>query len=167
MLSLAPLLVDAPGAMATITKAVLHLEDPDNAAEVLLVVLEPPRHGRIARLHGDGELGRFSLEQLSRGQVVYLHDGSPAPTADLFVLQVNDQHHYLNVPVQVLIAHTVGPLYRSLSLSVGPLYRSLSLSLSLSVGPVTLPVSLSLCRPCHSTCLYLSLSNQNQKSFIA
>ncbi|KAG7278005.1 hypothetical protein CRUP_020321, partial [Coryphaenoides rupestris] len=90
VLSLAPLLVDAPGAMATVTKAVLHLDDPDNAADVLVVVLEPPRHGRIARLHGNGELGRFSLDQLGRGQVVYLHDGSSAH-ADSFLLQAELQ----------------------------------------------------------------------------
>uniref|UniRef100_A0A8C4Z636 Fraser extracellular matrix complex subunit 1 n=1 Tax=Gadus morhua TaxID=8049 RepID=A0A8C4Z636_GADMO len=107
VLFLAPLLVDAPGAMATITKAVLHLEDPDNAAEVLLVVLEPPQHGRIAHLHGNRELGRFGLDQLSRGQVVYLHDGSPT-YKDLFMLQVNDRHHYLN---------TLSPKIRSIPVS--------------------------------------------------
>ncbi|XP_059921872.1 extracellular matrix protein FRAS1 isoform X2 [Gadus macrocephalus] len=117
VLFLAPLLVDAPGAMATITKAVLHLEDPDNAAEVLLVVLEPPQHGRIAHLHGNRELGRFGLDQLSRGQVVYLHDGSPT-YKDLFMLQVNDRHHYLNVPIQVLISHrTLSPKIRSIPVS--------------------------------------------------
>ena len=123
VLSLAPLLVDAPGATATITKAVLHLEDPDNAAEVLLVVLEPPQHGRIALLHGNGELGRFSLEQLSRGQVVYLHDGSPGHT-DLFMLQVNDQHNYLNVPIQVLISPTVGPGHSTCRPSISPVFIS-------------------------------------------
>ncbi|KAJ3603631.1 hypothetical protein NHX12_028376, partial [Muraenolepis orangiensis] len=106
VLALAPLLVEGPGAMATITKEVLQLDDPDNAADVLVVVLEPPRHGRIARLHGNGELGRFGLDQLSRGQVVYLHDGSSTRT-DGFLLQLNDQHHYLNLPMQVLITHSV------------------------------------------------------------
>ena len=123
VLSLAPLLLDAPGATATITKAVLHLEDPDNAAEVLLVVLEPPQHGRIALLHGNGELGRFNLEQLSRGQVVYLHDGSPGHT-DLFMLQVNDQHNYLNLPIQVLISHTVGPGPSTCRPSIIPVFIS-------------------------------------------
>ena len=138
VLFLAPLLVDAPGAMATITKAVLHLEDPDNAAEVLLVVLEPPQHGRIAHLHGNRELGRFGLDQLSRGQVVYLHDGSPT-YKDLFMLQVNDRHHYLNVPIQVLISHRVGPG----SSTCRPFYVPVSLSVYLPTWTSVRPLLIS------------------------
>lgn len=100
--ALSPLSVDGPGDQATITKSTLHIEDPDNPADVLVMVLEPPRHGRLARLHGERPLGRFKLEELSQEQVRYVHDGSEA-TGDTAVLQVNDGHSYRNVLLQVLV----------------------------------------------------------------
>ncbi|XP_037832589.1 extracellular matrix protein FRAS1 isoform X2 [Kryptolebias marmoratus] len=102
IVTLAPLTVEARGAAATITKSVLHVDDPDNPADVLVMVLEPPRHGRLARLHGDGALSRFKLEELSREQVRYVHDGSAA-AEDGAVLQVNDGHSFQNVLLQVQI----------------------------------------------------------------
>ncbi|KAG7220426.1 hypothetical protein INR49_003292 [Caranx melampygus] len=47
--ALTPLPVDGRGALATITKSVLQVDDPDNPADVLVMVLEPPRHGRLTR----------------------------------------------------------------------------------------------------------------------
>uniref|UniRef100_A0A0S7EJQ5 FRAS1 n=1 Tax=Poeciliopsis prolifica TaxID=188132 RepID=A0A0S7EJQ5_9TELE len=66
------------------------------------MVLEPPRHGQLTRLHGERALGRFKLEELSREQIQYVHDGSAA-TEDGAVLQVNDGHSYRNVLLQVRI----------------------------------------------------------------
>lgn len=105
--ALSPLSVDGPGDQATITKSTLHIEDPDNPADVLVMILEPPRHGRLARLHGERPLGRFKLEELSQEQVRYVHDGSEA-TGDTAVLQVNDGHSYRNVLLQVLVNQKVG-----------------------------------------------------------
>nr|XP_057925745.1 extracellular matrix protein FRAS1 isoform X1 [Doryrhamphus excisus] len=102
VLTLAPLPVIGPGAVATITKSVLLLDDADNPADVLVMVLEPPRHGRLTRVHGERALSRFKLEELAREQVQYVHDRSRS-TEDHMVLQVNDGHSYQNVLLEVYI----------------------------------------------------------------
>ncbi|XP_061880359.1 extracellular matrix organizing protein FRAS1-like [Entelurus aequoreus] len=112
VLTLAPLLVDGPGATATLTKSVLLVDDPDNPADVLVMVLEPPGHGRLTRVHGDRVLGRFKLDELSREQVQYVHDGSGA-AQDHMVLQVNDGHAYQNILLRVLISQEAWPHLRS------------------------------------------------------
>ena len=106
-MTLVPLPVEGRGALATITKTVLQVDDPDNPADVLIMVLEPPRHGRLTRLHGDRALSRFKLEELSREQIQYIHDGSEG-TEDVVVLQVNDGHSYRNVLLRVHINQKVG-----------------------------------------------------------
>uniref|UniRef100_A0A3Q2PFS0 Fraser extracellular matrix complex subunit 1 n=1 Tax=Fundulus heteroclitus TaxID=8078 RepID=A0A3Q2PFS0_FUNHE len=100
VLTLAPLTLEGRGSLATITKSVLHVDDPDNPADVLVMVLEAPRHGRLTRLHGGRALGRFKLEELWREQIQYVHDGSAAEE-DSVVLQLNDGHSYRNVLLQV------------------------------------------------------------------
>uniref|UniRef100_A0A3B5B2R5 Extracellular matrix protein FRAS1-like n=1 Tax=Stegastes partitus TaxID=144197 RepID=A0A3B5B2R5_9TELE len=109
VVTLAVLPVEGRGSSATITKATLQVDDPDNAADVLVMVLEPPRHGRLTRLHGDRALSRFKLEELSREQIQYVHDGSEAEQ-DAAVLQVNDGHSYSNVLLRVRISQKVGGL---------------------------------------------------------
>lgn len=106
-MTLAPLTVEGRGALATITKSVLQVDDPDNAADVLVMVLEPPRYGRLTRLHGDRALSRFKLEELSREQIQYIHNSSEG-MEDGVVLQVNDGHSYRNVLLQVHINQKVG-----------------------------------------------------------
>ncbi|XP_077417485.1 extracellular matrix organizing protein FRAS1 isoform X1 [Vanacampus margaritifer] len=103
VLVLAPLSVEGPGLARTITKSALLVDDPDNPADVLLMVLEAPRHGRLTRVHGDRSLSRFKLEELSRERVQYVHDGS-RQAQDHLVLQVNDGHSYQNVLLQVHIS---------------------------------------------------------------
>lgn len=104
--ALAPLPVHSRGAQAAITKSVLQIEDPDNAADGLVMVLEPPRHGRLTRLHSGRALGRFKLEELSREQIQYVHDGSEG-AEDATVLQINDGHSFRNVLLQVHINQKV------------------------------------------------------------
>ncbi|XP_041854892.1 extracellular matrix protein FRAS1 [Melanotaenia boesemani] len=102
VVTLAPLPVEGRGSLATITKSTLNVDDPDNPADVLVMVLEPPRHGRLTRLHGDRALSRFKLEELSREQIQYMHDGSEE-VEDRVVLQVNDGHSYQNILLQIRI----------------------------------------------------------------
>ncbi|XP_031426498.1 extracellular matrix protein FRAS1 [Clupea harengus] len=90
-----PLVVDA-GQSAVVSRTTLQVDDPDNPQDVLLMVLEPPRHGRLTRLHGDRPLTQFKLEELWREQVQYVHDGSVAP-GDSLLLQINDGHSYRNL----------------------------------------------------------------------
>lgn len=106
VVTLSPLPVEGRGTVATITKSVLQVNDPDNPADVLVMVLEPPRHGRLTRLHGDRVLSRFKLEELSREQIQYIHGGSEA-MEDGAVLQVNDGHSYQNILLQVHINQKV------------------------------------------------------------
>lgn len=105
-MALAPLPVHGRGAQATITKSILQIEDPDNPADNLVMVLEPPQHGRLTRLQSDRALSRFKLEELSREQIQYSHDGSQG-AEDTVVLQVNDGHSYRNVLLQVHINQKV------------------------------------------------------------
>lgn len=106
-MALAPLTVQGRGARTTITKSTLQIEDPDNPADILVMVLESPRHGRLTRLHTDRILDRFKLEELSREQIQYVHDGSEG-TEDAAVLQVNDGHSYRNVLLEVHNDQKVG-----------------------------------------------------------
>lgn len=105
-MALSSLPIRSRGAQATITKSVLQIEDPDNAADGLVMVLEPPRHGRLTRLHSSRTLGRFKLEELSREQIQYVHDGSEG-AEDSTVLQVNDGHSYRNVLLGIHINQKV------------------------------------------------------------
>jgi len=106
VVTLATLLVEGRGSLTTITKSILHIDDPDNPADVLVMVLEPPRHGRLTRLHGDRALTKFKLEDLSREKIQYIHDGSDG-AEDGVVLQVNDGHSYKNILLQVRITQKV------------------------------------------------------------
>uniref|UniRef100_A0A3Q3BPI3 Fraser extracellular matrix complex subunit 1 n=1 Tax=Haplochromis burtoni TaxID=8153 RepID=A0A3Q3BPI3_HAPBU len=107
VVTFSPLTVEGRGSLATITKSVLQVDDPDNAADVLVMVLEPPRYGRLTRLHSDRALSRFKLEELSREQIQYIHDGSEG-AEDGAVLQVNDGHSYKNILLRVQIHHKPG-----------------------------------------------------------
>ncbi|XP_046872768.1 extracellular matrix protein FRAS1 isoform X2 [Hypomesus transpacificus] len=144
VLSLRPLEVGV-GQAAVLSQAVLQVQDPDNPQDVLVMVLTPPRHGRISRLHGErlhgerlrgerlrgerlrgerlhgerlhGEhpLGRFRLEDLSRERLQYVHQGSQ-PGNDSALLQVNDGHNYLNILLLVDITQKAAPPPRLVSL---------------------------------------------------
>ncbi|KAM8864960.1 extracellular matrix organizing protein FRAS1 isoform 2-T3 [Synchiropus picturatus] len=103
VLVLAPLHLEAPGTAVTLTKSVLQVDDPDNPSDVLLMVLEPPNHGRLSRLHSDRALSQFKLDELLREQIRYIHDGSSAPE-DTVLLQVNDGHSYQNLLLLVQIS---------------------------------------------------------------
>lgn len=70
------------------------------------MVLDPPRHGRLARLHDDQPLSQFKLEELAREQVRYIHDGSEH-LHDQILLQVNDGHSYQNLLFHVNVAQKV------------------------------------------------------------
>uniref|UniRef100_A0A3B4AGL3 VWFC domain-containing protein n=1 Tax=Periophthalmus magnuspinnatus TaxID=409849 RepID=A0A3B4AGL3_9GOBI len=100
ILTLSPLVVEGPRAAVPLSKSILHVEDPDNIADVLVMVLEPPQHGRLTRLHGDRALNRFKLDELSQQQVQYVHDGSDS-AHDKALLQINDGHNYKNVLLRI------------------------------------------------------------------
>uniref|UniRef100_A0A4W4DQF0 VWFC domain-containing protein n=1 Tax=Electrophorus electricus TaxID=8005 RepID=A0A4W4DQF0_ELEEL len=94
------------GETAVLTKSVLHIMDPDNPQDVLLMVLDPPRHGRLTRVHGEAQVAQFMLEELSREQLQYVHDGTSG-SQDRLLLQINDGHSYQNILLHVNIAQKV------------------------------------------------------------
>lgn len=99
-----------PGETFILTRAVFHIEDYDNPQDVLLMVLEPPQHGRLTRVYGDGQVSRFKLEELVREQLQYVHHGTSGEQ-DRFLLQINDGYSYQNALVHVNIAQRVGNGY--------------------------------------------------------
>nr|XP_046204305.1 extracellular matrix organizing protein FRAS1-like [Oncorhynchus gorbuscha] len=111
-----PVLVDG-GETAIISKAVLQIDDPDNPQDVLVMVLDPPQHGRLTRLNGDLALSQFKMEELSREQVQYVHDGSPGQQ-DRMLLQVNDGNSYQNILMQISITQKLTQAPRVLSVPV-------------------------------------------------
>ncbi|KAJ8398108.1 hypothetical protein AAFF_G00431850 [Aldrovandia affinis] len=95
------------GEATPITEAVLKIEDDDNPQDVLVMVLDPPQHGRLTRLHGNLPVPQFKLEELAHEQLQYVHDGSDQPW-DRILLQVNDGHSYRNLLFHVDVAQKDG-----------------------------------------------------------
>nr|XP_046207425.1 extracellular matrix organizing protein FRAS1-like [Oncorhynchus gorbuscha] len=81
------------------------------------MVLDPPQHGRLTRLNGDLALSQFKMEELSREQVQYVHDGSPGQR-DRMLLQVNDGNSYQNILMQISITQKLTQAPRVLSVPV-------------------------------------------------
>ncbi|KAM6401739.1 extracellular matrix organizing protein FRAS1 isoform 2-T2 [Pluvialis apricaria] len=66
------------GKTGTITELLLGVRDSDNPQDVALMVLEPPRHGRLIKPPGDSAsaVHVFQLDDLANGLLRYAHDGS-------------------------------------------------------------------------------------------
>ncbi|KAM7021681.1 LOW QUALITY PROTEIN: extracellular matrix organizing protein FRAS1 [Passerculus sandwichensis] len=95
-----PLLVGR-GQTGTISELVLGVGDSDNPQDVVLVVLEPPRHGRL--LGAPGDPATLSLGDLAAGRLRYAHDGSDS-RQDVALLQVSDGYHFQNILLLIRIA---------------------------------------------------------------
>ncbi|XP_078258376.1 extracellular matrix organizing protein FRAS1 isoform X5 [Rhinoraja longicauda] len=84
------------GELGTISNLVLDIQDDDNPLDVVLRVLDPPKHGHLILLPADVKVQMFRLEDLKRGQLRYVHDGTSS-LPDKVLLQINDGHNVLNV----------------------------------------------------------------------
>ncbi|GAB0189453.1 extracellular matrix organizing protein FRAS1 [Grus japonensis] len=93
------------GETGAITELLLGVRDSDNPQDVALVVLEPPRHGRLIKPPGDSAsaVHVFHPDDLAGGLLRYAHDGSDTRD-DAVLLQVNDGYHFQNVLFHVRIA---------------------------------------------------------------
>lgn len=98
-----PLLVGR-GETGMISELVLGVGDSDNPQDVVLMVLEPPRHGRL--LGALGDTATFHLGDLAGGWLRYAHDGSDSQQ-DAALLQVSDGYHFQNVLLHIRIAPKV------------------------------------------------------------
>ncbi|KAL6048030.1 hypothetical protein STEG23_036151, partial [Scotinomys teguina] len=86
------------GEKAAITTQLLDIRDDDNPQDVVMNVLDPPRHGQLLQTlpAPAAPIYEFHLDELSRGLLLYAHDGSDS-TSDVVVLQANDGHSFLNI----------------------------------------------------------------------
>nr|CAI9707391.1 unnamed protein product [Rangifer tarandus platyrhynchus] len=86
------------GERGTITTQLLDIRDDDNPQDVVVEVLDPPVHGQLLQTlqSSTAPIYQFRLDELSRGLLQYLHDGSDS-TSDITVLQANDGHSFQNI----------------------------------------------------------------------
>ncbi|XP_048220046.1 extracellular matrix organizing protein FRAS1 isoform X2 [Perognathus longimembris pacificus] len=86
------------GEQGTITTQLLDIRDDDNPQDVIVEVLTPPLHGQLLQTLPTpaAPIYQFRLDELSRGLLLYAHDGSES-TSDVAVLQVNDGHSFQNI----------------------------------------------------------------------
>lgn len=96
------------GKIGTITELLLGVRDSDNPQDVVLMVLEPPRHGRLIKTPGNSAsaVHIFQLDDLANGLLRYAHDGSDTRD-DAVLLQVNDGYHFQNILFHIKIAPKV------------------------------------------------------------
>ncbi|XP_069782867.1 extracellular matrix organizing protein FRAS1 [Narcine bancroftii] len=83
------------GELGTISNLVLDVRDDDNPLDVVLRVLDPPKHGHLV-LPDEVKVQMFQLEDIKKGRLRYVHDGTNS-LADKVILQINDGHNILNV----------------------------------------------------------------------
>lgn len=98
------------GEAGTISSLLLKIEDDDNLQDILVMVLDPPKHGRLVRLHGDVAVQQFRPDDLERGQLQYVHDGTDSQQ-DLVLLQMNDGHSFQNILLQIKVNQKVGSIH--------------------------------------------------------
>ncbi|XP_044921660.1 extracellular matrix organizing protein FRAS1 isoform X1 [Mustela putorius furo] len=90
------------GERRTITTQVLDIRDDDNPQDVVVEVLDPPRHGQLLQTLQSpaAPIYQFRLDELSRGLLHYAHDGSES-VSDVAVLQATDGHSFRNILFRV------------------------------------------------------------------
>ncbi|CAH6883331.1 Fras1 [Phodopus roborovskii] len=90
------------GERAAITTQLLDIRDDDNPQDVVVTVLDPPLHGQLLQMlpAPGAPIYEFHLDELSRGLLLYAHDGSDS-TSDVVVLQANDGHSFQNILFRV------------------------------------------------------------------
>lgn len=94
------------GETGAITDLLLGVRDSDNPQDVVLLVLEPPRHGQLVKPGHPGAVPRFQLGDLAGGLLRYAHDGSDSRD-DAVVLQVTDGYHFQNILFHIKITPKV------------------------------------------------------------
>ncbi|XP_038647741.1 extracellular matrix protein FRAS1 [Scyliorhinus canicula] len=90
------------GELGVISNLILDIQDDDNPSDVVLSVLDPPKHGRLILHPADVSVQDFQLKDLKRGQLHYAHDGTNS-LHDQVLLQINDGHNILNILFQIKI----------------------------------------------------------------
>lgn len=106
LLTKAPAMTVVQRQWRAITAETLLTEDADTAAKDLVYeIIQPPKYGKltltmdnttssaIAIATSGPPLLRFSQEDINRGRVIYLHDGTMDPRSTSFYFRVSDGHY--------------------------------------------------------------------------
>lgn len=98
-------LVLGRGEVGVVTNLLLDIRDNDNPQDVTVAILDPPRHGRLAKKVSGvlSAVNTFQLDDLEGGLVHYVHDGSSS-VEDTVVLQASDGYHFQNILFHIKIA---------------------------------------------------------------
>lgn len=101
------------GERAAITTQLLDIRDDDNPQDVVVNVLDPPLHGQLLQTPPApaASVYQFHLDELSRGLLLYAHDGSDS-TSDIIVFQADDGHSFQNILFHVKNVPKVGVSHR-------------------------------------------------------
>ncbi|KAM4706664.1 extracellular matrix organizing protein FRAS1 [Discoglossus pictus] len=89
-------LVVGRGEAGAINGAELDLRDDDNPQDVVVIVLEAPRHGQLVIPPGISPIHKFRLDDIRNGILHYVHDGSESQS-DVILFQSNDGHYFQNI----------------------------------------------------------------------
>lgn len=103
LLTKAPVMTVVQRQWRAITADILLTEDADTSAKDLIYeVIQPPRFGKLAVTSDNTSsvapittgptLLRFSQDDVNRGKVVFLHDGTMEPRSTSFYFRVSDGH---------------------------------------------------------------------------
>lgn len=103
LLTKAPAMTVVERQWRAITAEVLLTEDADTSAKDLIYdVIQPPQFGKLALTAENATviagattgppLLRFSQDDVNRGRVVFLHDGTMDPRSTFFIFRVSDGH---------------------------------------------------------------------------
>lgn len=105
LLTKAPAMTVVQRQWRAITAEVLLTEDADTSAKDLIYeVIQPPKYGKLALTTDNSTasaiasattgppLQRFSQDDINRGRIVYLHDGTMDPKSTSFYFRVSDGH---------------------------------------------------------------------------
>ncbi|XP_053559271.1 LOW QUALITY PROTEIN: extracellular matrix organizing protein FRAS1 [Bombina bombina] len=84
------------GEAGAITSSELDLRDDDNPQDVVIIVLEAPRYGRLMIPPDTTPIHKFRLDDIRNGKLHYVHDGSESQS-DMILFQANDGHNFQNI----------------------------------------------------------------------
>ncbi|XP_075060088.1 extracellular matrix organizing protein FRAS1 [Mixophyes fleayi] len=99
-------LVVGRGEAGAITSSVLEVRDDDNPQDVIVIVLEGPKHGQLVIPPGNTHIHKFRLDDITNGVLHYIHDGSESQS-DVILFQSNDGYYFQNILFQVRVAEKI------------------------------------------------------------
>ncbi|XP_077332215.1 extracellular matrix organizing protein FRAS1 [Lithobates pipiens] len=94
------------GEIGALTGSVLDLRDDDNAQDVVVVVLESPKHGQLVIPPGNTPIHKFRLDDIKNGVLHYNHDGSDTQ-GDAILFQFNDGYYFENILFHIKVSEKI------------------------------------------------------------